>query len=203
MQGEWGAGRGRSNKIVGPSCHRFGSSSGASVVYVPIPTLRRLPNAAAFPSCHRFGSSRGASVVYVPISPCADCRTPPHFPLYVVPRFRHAARGAALAVLSVCCSPHRPHLPAGRGLKSSATPPHPIHLGSALVSTAIAPYCRMNSCTQMAHRIVPQCPVGPGTFPSLPTSPFLDNFRVVASLDRKRLGTKVSSKTSWNPRRFR
>ena len=38
------------------------------------------------------------------------------------------------------------------------------------------PYCRMNSCTQMAHRVVPQCPVGPGTFPSLPTSPFLANF---------------------------
>jgi hypothetical protein len=36
------------------------------------------------------------------------------------------------------------------------------------------PYCRMNSCTQMAHRVVPQCPVGPGTFPSLPTSPFRD-----------------------------
>jgi hypothetical protein len=166
-------GRGRSNKIVGPSCHRFGSSRGASVVYVPIPTLRRPPNAAAF------------SVVRCTAIPtCAD-------------------RCNASAVLSVCCSPHRPHLPAGRGLKSSATPPHPIHLGSALVSTAIAPYCRMNSCTQMAHRIVPQCPVGPGTFPSLPTSPFLDNFRVVASLDRKRLGTKVSSKTSWNPRRFR
>ena len=40
------------------------------------------------------------------------------------------------------------------------------------------PYCRMNSCTQMAHRVVPQCPVGPGTFPSLPTSPFLANFRM-------------------------
>ena len=23
------------------------------------------------------------------------------------------------------------------------------------------PYCRMNSCTQMAHRVVPQCPLGP------------------------------------------
>src|SRR6266851_5705388 len=46
--GVGGAGRGRSNKIVGPSYHRFGSSSGASVVYVPIPTLRRPPNAAAF-----------------------------------------------------------------------------------------------------------------------------------------------------------
>ena len=40
------------------------------------------------------------------------------------------------------------------------------------------PYCRMNSCTQMAHRVVAQCPVGAGTFPSPPTSPFLDNFRV-------------------------
>jgi len=39
------------------------------------------------------------------------------------------------------------------------------------------PYCRMNSCTQMAHRIVPQCPVEPGTFPSLPTSPFRANHR--------------------------
>src|SRR5580704_12976215 len=35
------------------------------------------------------------------------------------------------------------------------------------------PYCRMTSCTQMAYRVVPQCPIGPGTFPSLPTSPFL------------------------------
>jgi len=88
--GVGGAGRGRSNKIGGPSCPRFGSSRGASVVYVPIPSLRRPPNAAAF------------SVVRCTAIPtCAD-------------------RGNASAVLSVCCSPHRPHLPAGRGLKSSA-----------------------------------------------------------------------------------
>ena len=105
-----GAGRGRSNKIVGPSCPRFGSSRGASVVYVPIPTLRRLPNAAAF-----------SAVRCTAIPTCAD-------------------RGNASAVLSVCCSPHRQHLPAGRGLKSSATPPHPMHLGSALVSTAGRPH---------------------------------------------------------------
>src|SRR6266853_1631077 len=57
--GVGGAGRGRSNKIVGPSCHRFGSSSGASVVYVPIPSLRRPPN--------------GRIPLYVvPIPTCAD-----------------------------------------------------------------------------------------------------------------------------------
>ena len=99
-----GAGRGRSNKIVGPSCPRFGSSRGASVVYVPIPTLRRPPTAAAF------------SVVRCTAIPtCAD-------------------RGNASAVLSVCCSPHRQHLPAGRGWKSSATPPHP-RCTSALLSS--------------------------------------------------------------------
>jgi hypothetical protein len=41
--GVGGAGRGRSNKIVGPSCHRFGSSSGASAVEkVPRTIARRL-----------------------------------------------------------------------------------------------------------------------------------------------------------------
>ena len=34
------------------------------------------------------------------------------------------------------------------------------------------PYCGMNSCTQMAHRVVPQCPVGPGTFSYFPQARF-------------------------------
>ena len=51
--GVGGAGRGRSNKIVGPSCHRFGSSSGASVVYVPISTRadRRAATASSAVRC--------------------------------------------------------------------------------------------------------------------------------------------------------
>ena len=65
-----GAGQGRSNKIVGPSCHRFGSSRGTSVVYVPIPTLRGLPNAAAFrctaiPTCAERGNAAAFSVMLV------------------------------------------------------------------------------------------------------------------------------------------
>jgi hypothetical protein len=32
------------------------------------------------------------------------------------------------------------------------------------------PYCRMNSCTQMAHRVAQQCRVGPETFSSFPLS---------------------------------
>src|ERR1700722_995304 len=36
--------------------------------------------------------------------------------------------------------------------------------------------CGDEFCTQLAHRVVAQCPVGPGTFSSFPTSPFLDRF---------------------------
>src|SRR6266852_6309165 len=102
--GVGGAGRGRSNKIVGPSCHRFGSSSGASVVYVPIPTLRRPPNAAAFrctlyrfpPCADRWNASAVLSVPrFLTVRTCVWTR---------FEKFRRTHRTSAL----LSSSPERP-----------------------------------------------------------------------------------------------
>src|SRR6266852_4751226 len=111
--GVGGAGRGRSNKIVGPSCHRFGSSSGASVVYVPIPTLRRPPNAAAFRcTLYRF-----------PPAPTAG--TPAQFSPSPLPHRPHLRVGPGLK--SSAAPSHASHVePALVSTERPASPRHTV-----------------------------------------------------------------------------